>query len=56
MTKLSPFLCDKRTCINYKEGYCSLSNPEKFNGACLDFEDAIDFVRLKADAVRGTLS
>ena len=48
--------CDKKTCINYKDGYCTLSNPEKFGDACLDFEDAMDFLRLKADAVRGTLS
>jgi len=23
---------------------------------CLDFEDAMDFLRLKADAIKGTLS
>ena len=48
--------CDKKTCVHYKEGYCSLANPEKVNGDCLDFEDAMDFLRLKADPIRGTLS
>ena len=35
------------------EGYCSLINPEKVNDACLDFENAMDFLRLKADEVKG---
>jgi len=47
--------CDKKLCINYKEGHCSLTSPEKVNGDCLDFEDAMDSLRLKADAIRGTL-
>ena len=47
--------CDKKSCINWQEGYCSLNNPEKVNGDCLDFEDAMDFFRLKADAIKGTL-
>jgi hypothetical protein len=52
---LSQTSCDKKSCINYKEGHCSLSNPEKVGDSCLDFEDVMDFFRLKADAVRGTL-
>jgi len=48
--------CERKNCINWKQGHCSLSNPEKVNGECLNFEDAIDFLRLKADAVKGTLS
>ncbi len=47
--------CKKKTCINYRDGYCSLSSPERTGDSCLDFEDAMDFLRLKADAVRGTL-
>lgn len=50
-----PF-CARKSCINWKEGRCSLSNPEKVNDHCLDFEDATDFLRLKADAIKGTLS
>jgi hypothetical protein len=52
---LSPISCDKKSCINNKEGNCSLVNPEKVGVECLDFEDAMDFFRLKADAVKGTL-
>jgi len=32
-----------------------LTNPEKVGNDCLDFEDAMDFLRLKADAVKGAL-
>ena len=53
---MSHSYCDKKTCINYKEGQCSLTNPEKVGNDCLDFEDAMDFLRLKADAIKGTLS
>jgi hypothetical protein len=52
---LGQISCDKKSCINWKEGYCSLTNPEKLGNECLDFEDATDFVRLKADAIKGTL-
>jgi hypothetical protein len=48
-------LCDKKTCINCKEGRCLLSAPEKVANECLDFEDAMDSLRLKADAIKGTL-
>ncbi len=48
--------CERKTCIKWKEGHCSLKNPEKDDESCLDFEDAMDFLRLKADAVKGTLS
>jgi hypothetical protein len=47
--------CDKTSCINNKEEYCALSNPEKVGDNCLEYEDAMDFSRLKADAVKGTL-
>jgi hypothetical protein len=53
---LSPISCDKKTYINWKDGNCSLTNSEKVDDACLDFEDAMDFLRLKADALKGTLS
>ena len=52
MSKVS---CGKRTCMNYKDGICSLVNPEKAGEECLDFEDTLDFLRLKADAIKGTL-
>ncbi len=47
--------CERKNCINWKDGRCSLKTPEKVEESCLDFEDAMDFLRLKADAVRGTL-
>jgi len=49
-----PF-CERKNCINWKEGRCSLKTPEKNGEACLDFEDTMDFFRLKADAIKGTL-
>ena len=49
-----PF-CERKSCINWKEGCCSLKAPEKSGDSCLDFEDAMDFLRLKADAKKGTL-
>jgi hypothetical protein len=52
---LSQVSCDKRACINYTDGACSLVNPEKADEECLDFEDAMDFLRLRADAIKGTL-
>ena len=48
--------CERKTCINWKGGYCSLKNPEKNGAACLDFEDAMNSLRSKADAIKGTLS
>jgi len=47
--------CDKINCINWKDGKCSLTNPEQVGDSCLDFEDATEFFRLKADAIKGTL-
>jgi len=49
-------LCERKDCINWSEGRCRLKNPEKNNGSCLDFQEAMDFLRLKADAIRGTLA
>ena len=47
--------CERTNRANWKEGRCALKNPEKSGNSCLDYEDAMDFVRLKADAIRGTL-
>ena len=49
-----PF-CERKTCIHWKEGHCSLKEPEKNGNSCLDFEDAMDSLRLRADAIKGTL-
>ena len=48
-------VCERKKCINWKKGQCSLHDPERAGEDCLDFEDAMDFQRLKADAIRGTL-
>jgi hypothetical protein len=52
---LNQIVCSKTSCINNKDGACSLTSPEKAGDSCLDFEDTMDFLRLKADAVKGTL-
>jgi hypothetical protein len=52
---LSQISCSRRACINNKNGTCSLVDPEKAGEDCLDFEDVMDFLRLKADAIKGTL-
>jgi len=48
--------CDKKSCINWKQGRCSHPNPEKVGDGCLGFEDAMDALRLRADAIKRTLS
>lgn len=48
-------LCERKNCINWKEGRCAIKEPEKFNCSCLDYEDALDSLRLRADAIKGTL-
>ena len=49
-----PF-CERKSCINWKEGRCSLKAPEKNGDSCLNFEDEMDSLRLRADAVKGAL-
>ena len=48
-------ICERKTCIKWKEGRCSLKDPEKNGTSCLNFEDEMDFLRLKADALKGSL-
>lgn len=48
--------CDHSNCINWKEGRCALKDPEKEEDSCLDFEDSMDYFRLRADAIKGTLA
>jgi hypothetical protein len=48
--------CERETCIHREESRYSLSSLEKVNSDCLDFEDATDFLRLKADAIKGILA
>jgi len=48
-------LCNRKNCINWKKGRCSLKDPEKEEDSCLYYENALDSLRLKADATKGTL-
>ena len=48
-------LCERASCINWKEGRCALKDPERNGASCLDYEDAMDSLRLKADAIKGAL-
>ena len=32
-----------------------MKDPENEEGSCLNYEDAMDFLRLKADAIKGSL-
>ncbi len=48
--------CKRSNCINWKNGRCALKDPEKEENCCLNFEDSMDYLRLKADPVRGTLA
>jgi hypothetical protein len=49
-------LCERTNCINWKKGRCALKDQEKDGDSCLDYEDSMDALRLKADAIKGTLS
>jgi hypothetical protein len=52
---LGQISCNKKNCDNNKDGFCSRVNPEKEGDNYIDYEDEMDFIRLKADAIRGTL-
>jgi hypothetical protein len=47
--------CERKNCINWKEGHCTVKDPEKYADSCLNYEDAMDALRLRADALKGTL-
>ena len=48
-------ICERENCINWKKGRCALKDPEKEGDSCLNYEDAMDYLRLKADALKGAL-
>jgi len=48
-------LCERMNCVNWRKGRCTLKDPEKDGDSCLYYEDALDSLRLKADATKGTL-
>jgi len=47
--------CERKTCIHWKDGRCTLKNPEKYDDTCLHYEDTMDALRLKADPLKGSL-
>ena len=40
-------LCNRKNCINWKKGRCSLKDPEKEGESRLHYEDTLDSLRLK---------
>ena len=48
-------ICGYKNCINWKDGHCTLKDPEKIGDFCLYYEDALDALRLKTDAISSTL-
>ncbi|MEJ2243331.1 MAG: hypothetical protein P8X87_02155 [Candidatus Bathyarchaeota archaeon] len=48
-------LCDKENCLNWNKGHWSLKDTEKDEDSCLHYDDTLDNLRLKADAIKGTL-
>lgn len=48
--------CEHENCINWEKGRCALKDPEKEGDSCLSYEDSMDSLRLRADAIRGTLA
>jgi len=47
-------LCELANCANWRKGRCTLKDPEKDGDSCLYYEDTLDSLRLKADAIKGT--
>ena len=47
--------CGRESCINYRNGYCALKNPERDDNNCLHYEDIMSALRLKVNPFRGIL-
>ena len=47
--------CEMKNCVNYKNGYCTQKNPEKYEDSCLDFEDLAKSFRSKIIFKKGKL-
>ena len=52
---MNGIFCEKEICVNYKSGFCNLKAPEKYDNACLDFEDIAEALRLKIVFKKGSL-
>ena len=47
--------CEMKNCVNFKKGYCTQKNPEKYEDSCLDFEDLAKSFRSKIRFKKGSL-
>ena len=47
--------CNRDSCVHYREGYCTLKNPERNGDNCLYYEDTLSSLRLKVDSFKGSL-
>lgn len=48
--------CEKKKCVNHKNGFCTQKNPEKYDESCLDYEDLAKSFRSKIRFKKGTLT
>lgn len=44
--------CSRESCVSYRDGYCSLKNPERDGDNCLHYEDTLNSLRLKIETLR----
>jgi len=54
-TRSGKLTCDREQCVNNRDGYCSLKNPEREGDRCLHYEDIMNALRLEVNVFRGTL-
>ena len=47
--------CNRVSCVNHSDGYCTFKNPERDGVHCLHYEDTMKSLRLRLDLFRGTL-
>ena len=53
--KSGKLTCDRESCVNNRDGYCALKNPEREGDRCLDYEYIMNDLRLKVNVFKGTL-
>lgn len=53
--KSGKLTCNRESCVNNKDGYCTLKNPEREGDRCLHYEDIMKASRLKVSVFKGTL-
>ena len=47
--------CDRKSCLNNREGYCTIKNPERDGDFCLHYEETLESLHLKANVLKGAL-